>query len=384
MQPRTQANLLSSWAYCLVGSTYAAYQILIPRIIATLGGSTQAVSLLVASLFLGSVLTTLISGEISEHYGKRTTLLIASAALALGCFMVFAAENIWVAIAGLMMSGFGIGGTEGSTMSIVEDANPGNSERVVCYVMALYGLGGFVVPILIEKFTEGNTYRPVMLVFVLLHIVSLIFTFFARRINEVCVFNEDTEGLTVSIIWKNKTLLLSVIALAIFCGLESGLTYYATEVFGYFGNASAGSYAVSMYWLTAMFGSIIAGTLKDTARYLSGMLMAGSACVAAVLLIPSIPVKIGIVFVMGFLLGPGYSLLTYLGGHSAPENTGMAYAAMSFGASIGGVAFQPLAAAAIGSFPVTAAYVLVIILGIIDAVLVSIIRRREEEAESKQ
>ena len=131
MQPRKLANLLSSWAYCLVGSTYAAYQVLIPRIIATLGGSTQAVSLLVASLFLGSVLTTLISGEISEHYGKRTTLLIASSALAVGCFLVFSAEHIWLAIAGLMLSGFGIGGTEGSTMSIVEDANPDNSDRVL-------------------------------------------------------------------------------------------------------------------------------------------------------------------------------------------------------------------------------------------------------------
>ena len=381
MQPRKMANFLSSWAYCLVGSTYAAYQILIPRIIAVLGGSAQAVSLLVASLFLGSVLTTLISGEISEHYGKRMTLFIASAALATGCFLVFAADNIWVAIAGLMMSGFGIGGTEGSTMSIVEDANPENSERVVCYVMALYGLGGFIVPLIIERCTQGNTYRPVMLVLVLFHIISVIITVFARRVDEVCVYNEDTKGLTVSIIWKNKTLLLSVIALATFCGLESGITYYATEVFGYFGNASAGSYAVSMYWLTAMLGSVIAGTLKDTARYLSYMLLAGSACVAGILLIPAVPVKVGIVFLLGFLIGPAYSLLTYLGGHSAPENTGMAYAAMAFGASIGGVAFQPVAAALIGTFPVTAAYVLVIVLCIADAFLARVIRRREEEGK---
>ncbi|MDO5137950.1 MAG: MFS transporter, partial [Oscillospiraceae bacterium] len=361
MQPRKLANLLSSWAYCLVGSTYAAYQVLIPRIIATLGGSTQAVSLLVASLFLGSVMTTLISGEISERYGKRTTLLIASSALATGCFLVFSANSIWLAIAGLMLSGFGIGGTEGSTLSIVEDANPDNSDRILCYVMALYGLGGFVVPLMIEKFTDGSAYRPVMIVFVLLHILSIVFTVFGKRIEEVCVYSGgNKDGLTVSIIWTNKTLLLSIIALAMFCGLESGLTYYATEVFGFFGNTSAGSYAVSAYWLAAMTGSFLAGTIKNSVKYLPSMLILGSICIAAVLLIPAVPFKLGIMLIAGILLGPVYSLTTYLGGHSAPENTGMAYAAMAFGASIGGVAFQPLAALAIGQFPVTAAYVLVI------------------------
>ena len=380
MQPRTLANLLSSWAYCLVGSTYAAYQVLIPRMIATLGGSAQAVSLLVASLFLGSVMTTLISGEISEHYGKRTTLLIASSALAVGCFLVFTAGSIWLAIAGLMLSGFGIGGTEGSTMSIVEDANPDNSDRILCYVMALYGLGGFVVPLLVERFTEGNTYKPVMLVFILLHILSVVFTLLGKRVEEVCVHNESSkEGLTVSIIWTNKTLLLSIIALAMFCGLESGITYYATEVFGLFGSVSAGSYAVSAYWLAAMTGSIIEGSVKNAVKRLPTMLILGGVCVAAVLLIPAIPVKLGLMLIVGILLGPVYSLTTYLGGHSAPENTGMAYAAMAFGASIGGVAFQPLAALAIGSFPVTAAYILVIALCIIDSFLIRTIEKREKD-----
>lgn len=380
MQPRKLANLLSSWAYCLVGSTYAAYQVLIPRIIATLGGSAQAVSLLVASLFLGSVMTTLISGEISERYGKRITLLMASTALAAGCFLVFIANNIWLAIAGLMLSGFGIGSTEGSAMSIVEDANPDNSDRVLCYVMALYGLGGFIVPLLIENFTDGNTYRPVMLVFVLLHILSLVFTVLGKRIEEVVVYSGgNKDGLTVSIIWTNRTLLLSIIALAMFCGLESGLTYYATEVFGLFGSTSAGSYAVSAYWLAAMTGSFLAGTVKNSVKYLPVMLILGSICIAAVLLVPAIPVKLGIMLIAGILLGPVYSLTTYLGGHSAPENTGMAYAAMAFGASIGGVAFQPLAALAIGSYPVTAAYVLVIVLCILDSFLIRVIEKKEQD-----
>ena len=380
MQPRKLANLLSSWTYCLVGSTYAAYQILIPRIIESLGGSAQAVSLLVASLFLGSVLTTLISGEISERYGKRTTLFIASTALLIGCTLVFLATDIWVAIAGLMLCGLGIGGTEGSTMSIVEDANPDNSDSVLCYVMALYGLGGFVVPLLVEKLTSENSYKPVMIVFIILHALSAVFTMLAKRIDKVCVYSGGSnEGLTVSIIWKNKTLLLSIIALAAFCGLESGLTYYATEVFGYFGNISAGSYAVSIYWLAAMMGSFIAGTLKKSVRYLPYMLTIGGICIAAVLLVPVISIKLGIMFVAGILLGPVYSLTTYLGGHSAPENTGMAYAAMAFGASIGGVAFQPLVAAAIGSFPVTATYVLVIVFCFCDALLIKVIQNREKE-----
>ena len=35
---------------------------------------------------------------------------------------------------------------------------------------------------------------------------------------------------------------------------------------------------------------------------------------------------------IGLLLGPAYGLISFLGGHSAPENSGMAYAAMAFGA----------------------------------------------------
>ncbi len=378
MRARKLANVLCAWIYFLIGGVYAAYQVLIPRVIASLGGSPQAISLLVASLFLGSVLTTLISGEISERFGKRITLIISCAALAAGCLMVCAAKNIWVAIAGIMISGFGIGGNEGATLSILEDANPDNSDQVLCYVMALYGLGGFLVPLLTERWFPQDSYRPVLMIFSALYTASSVWALLAGKVDTVCVFRpEKQKGMAVSILWTNKTLLLSVLALAVYCGLESGLTYYAVDVFGRFGSSAAGSYAVSAYWLAVMVGSFTGGLVKNMLQCLSLLLLAGGTGVALVLLIPSIPLKIGLMCLVGLLLGPAYGLISYLGGHSAPENSGMAYAAMAFGASLGGAAFQPVAAAVLGAFPVTATYLLVIAFCVLDAYLVHVVRKRE-------
>ena len=105
---RRIVTVLCTWVHFIIGGVYAAYQILIPRLIEALGGSTLAVSLLVASLFLGSVLTSLISGEISERYGSRVTMIISCLALTAGCVLVILSGNIWTAILGLLMSGFGM------------------------------------------------------------------------------------------------------------------------------------------------------------------------------------------------------------------------------------------------------------------------------------
>ena len=254
-------------------------------------------SLLVASLYLGSVLTTLVSGEISERFGKRTTVLISCIALTVGCLLVLSANDIWVAILGLLVSGFGIGGNEGATMSIIEDANPDNSDRVLCYVMALYGLGGFLVPLLVESAFGESAYKPVMILFAVLYALSSVLTFLSRGIDQVCIFHGgEQKGLTISIVWKNRILFLSILALAMYCGLESGLTYYATEVFGLFGDVSAGSYAVSAYWLAVMVGSFTGGLFKNTLKYLSALLVGGGILVALVLLVPTMGIKVALMF----------------------------------------------------------------------------------------
>ena len=374
---RRTVTVLCTWVHFIIGGVYAAYQILIPRLIEALGGSTLAVSLLVASLFLGSVLTSLISGEISERYGSRVTMIISCLALTAGCVLVILSGNIWTAILGLLMSGFGIGGNEGAGMSIIEEANPDDSDRKLCYAMALYGLGGFLVPIFVERCFDPDSYRPTMVIMAVLFGLTACLVLRMKMIDSFApVRSEKDKGLSVSIIWNNRILALSILAQAIYCGLESGLTYYATEVFGSFGSASAGSYAVSAYWLAIMIGSFTGGLMKNALRYLSGLLVAGGIGVAAVLLIPSMNVRIGLMFLIGLLFGPAYGLIAYLGGHSAPENTGMAYAAMAFGASMGGAAFQPLAAAVLGSFSVTSAYYLVIVFCLVDAALISTIRKR--------
>ncbi len=372
---RRAATLLCTWVHFLIGGVYAAFQVLIPRMIVALGGSTLAVSLLVASLFLGSVLTSLISGEISERFGSRVTMIVSCLALVTGCVLVIVSGSIWTAIVGLLMSGFGIGGNEGAGMSIIEIANPGDSDRKLCYAMALYGLGGFLIPIFVERCFAPGSYRPVMMIMAVLFGITAFQVFRQKMIDSFAAERgEEKKGLSVSIIWNNKILALSILAQAIYCGLESGLTYYATEVFGSFGSVSAGSYAVSAYWLAIMIGSFTGGLMKNALRYLSGLLIAGGIGTLAVLFIPSLSVKVGLMFVIGLLFGPAYGLIAYLGGHSAPENTGMAYAAMAFGASIGGAAFQPLAAAVLAAFPVRAAYILVFFMCILDSILIRKIR----------
>ncbi len=364
-----------------VGAIYASYQVLISDVARAFGAGENEMALLIASVFSGSALIALVLGEVSERFGKRLGISAALLLSGAGALVVSASGGIPAAAVGLAMSGFGIGGCETITMSLVEDNNPETSDRVMCVVMAMFGFGGFVAPVAISAFVPSGGFRAVFVLFGVLQLALLALHAAFKDIDRFGAVEAGQKGFAAAKVLKNPCLVLAMAALFLYVGVESVITYWAGELFASFGAAESGAAAVSAYWLAIMAGSLVSSRLKNPARVLPLLLLLGAGFILLLVFAAEAQIKVAAMFAVGLMFGPAYAVICFIGGHSEREHSAAAYSLMGFAASVGGIAIQPAVAAVLSGLSIAAAYLAAAALTVADALLVAAAARRSEKRD---
>ncbi len=360
----------------VIGAVYASYQVLVGRIARELGAGESEMALLIASVFSGAALIALVMGEISERVGKRVGIISALLLSGAGAFIVSLSGSVAAAAVGLAMSGFGIGGCETITMSLVEDNNPDTSDRVMCFVMAMFGLGGFAAPMAVSALVPDGEFRAVFLFFGAVQLAMFGLHAGFRDIDRFGAVQKGQRGLAAARLLKSPRLVLAMAALFIYVGVESVITYWAGELFTAFGSAQSGAAAVSAYWLAVAVGALLSSRLKNPARLLPLLLILGAGCILCVVFVGEAVLKVCAMFAVGLLFGPAYAVICYIGGHSSREHSAAAYSLMGFAGSVGGIVLQPAVAAVSAGSSLGTVYILAAALTVLDAATVVAAARR--------
>lgn len=332
-----------------MGCCFAANQLLVSHVTLFFSASETEMGFMISALYIGSMVMVLFFGEFAERAGKRIASAVASLLVCLGSLVVTMAPGTGIAIAGFALYGAGIGGFESSVISLVADKHANRANRIINMLQALFSTGAVLSPLLLSALLPDDGFRPAYILIAALFGATAVYFMTAKSIDDFAVKNESSGGLTIFKLLKNPLLVWYMLAMILFCGTESTVTYWISTYFAGQGFAGLGAVALSGYWLASIVGRVIGSRFKSAATLAVPCFLLAAVAAVLLLVVPGGIGKVCMVFLFGLAYAPLYGGLQVLGGNLFPKNTAAAYALMIFAGGFGGTFFQPVISAIVRS-----------------------------------
>ena len=155
----------------------------LPAIATELGASPAEVQLTLTACLIGLALGQLVSGPLSDTYGRRRPLLVGLALYTVASLLCAAAPTVWTLVAARLLQG--LGGAAGIVIAraVVRDHYSGSAAaRFFALTMLVNGLAPILAPIIGGQLLLITTWQGIFLV--LAGIGAILFLVAALRLAE--------------------------------------------------------------------------------------------------------------------------------------------------------------------------------------------------------
>ena len=153
--------------------------------------SSSLVQLSIAVFLFGMSLPGILFGYISDFFGRRKILLVATTLSALGTFVCLIAPNIYILIFGRFIQGLGFSGVGSLSRAILRDRMTGvELARYVSYLAMITVLAIDVSPFIGGFLQEYFGWRPI---FALLLIYNLLAIYLSYSFKDIAATNLNDE-----------------------------------------------------------------------------------------------------------------------------------------------------------------------------------------------
>lgn len=355
---RKYFNQFTYILFFFLGCIFAANQLMVHYVRQALGATEMQLGLMIGSIYIGSMLMALLLGELSERTGKRAAAIIAAGCFGIGALLITLSARVELAVISYFIYGSGVGGLEAMLFSLIGDYNGEHTSRHMNLTQALFSIGAFLSPVLLNSFVTYIGYRAVY-IFVWILMTGLAAVFILdKSVDEFAVKSgERIGGLTIFKLARKPAMLIFMLVLMTAIGCETALTYWLVNYFDLIGASAMGAFGLSVYWFFSIPGRVIGARVRDPGRHLVFCFLLCSAGIVFLLLIPSPVLKLAGVSIIGIALAPVYPSISTIGGSLFPENSGAAFALMVFSCGFGGAAAQPVIGAVAKLASISAIYI---------------------------
>ena len=296
---------------------------------------------------LGFVISTLVSGYLSDRWGQRLFILTGFALLTAGLVLAAWAPTYLILQAGLFICGASFGFIESPIAVVGADAFPDWRAQALNVIQVFFNVGAIIGPAIIGAlFWRGWNWRAGFGLCIVLSLAALVLSSrgLPRRRANVPAGHEQGERQGV------RWWLVALIAITLFLYVGSEMTvgqWSANYVEQTFGVAPArAAIVVSVFWFGMMLGRSLYIVLVARMGYLlpviwSAVLAAASAVAAAC---ASSGLQAGIWCALtGFFLGGTWPTILAYAAHKSPGRIGTVFGAVVSAGALGGVFMPPLA-----------------------------------------
>lgn len=376
-------NGFSVMIFSLMGAFLAANQAIVANIAQALGGSEAEMGYMVSALYLGSMIAVPFEGELAVALGKRKAVVISALMVCVGAVLMLVCQSIPVAILGLTVYGAGIGGYESINMSLVADNRQGDANQFLNLLQALFSVGAMISPLLIARYLRSDQFRPMYAVLLGCYTFLLLYFLLDRRIDTFATRDQKEEhGFVFLKLMKNGKMLIYMLAMFIYLGSETALTFWIGSLYTQAGIGEYGAMALSSYWFASIFGRLLGSRIKSPKTIVVPCFAVGALGYFVVAFVPGVIAKTLAVIIMGIAFAPLYAGIALIGGELFPEYSAPAFSLMIFAAGLGGVLFQPVISLFLSSGNAAAAYWIAGILSAVTALVLAVMQGREKAAKA--
>ncbi|SHF04010.1 Fucose permease [Marinitoga hydrogenitolerans DSM 16785] len=229
-------------------------------------------SVLPFSNTLGNIIFATIAGFIISKIGLRKSLYNAFLFQISSLLVFIFSKNLYGLMLALFLTGGGLGQVFSVTTSMY-DHLPENMQNYGLF-HAFFGLGGIIGPLLVSIFLKYHINYKILFFIYLIIFISLFLYITIKKIPKNIKYKSFSikEGL---ITLRKRIVLISMIMLIIYAGIEIGSITWAANLFkGYFNySKDISALFIGLFWIAFTLGRIITDKLynifgKNTSLYI--------------------------------------------------------------------------------------------------------------------
>lgn len=262
--------------------------------------------------------------------------------MALGLFLFVISKNIFMLATSLALMGIGGGANETNVTGYIGDIWHGKRRNSMMNInQTFFAFGAFIGPILTGICLKYNNYKYGFIYIGIIAIIGFIFSL-------ICVLKKKEKPLRKQetpwkYILQDKYLILMMLCLMFYCGIESGFSEWASIYYIDFLslNKILSSQSIGLFWIGISLGSFFFASIS---KFISREKMVIIPCLGIVIsfglfLLENPLLSIIMSFWIGFFLGPIFGTCLGMGSERQKENSGAATSILFGGAYIGGALF---------------------------------------------
>lgn len=282
---------------------------------------------------LGNIIFATLAGFLISKVGLRNSLFNAFSFLIIS-IIIFITSNNYI---GLVLAMFFVGGGMGQLFSVTVSMYDHLDKNLQNYGLfhAFFGIGGIVGPALVSLFLKYNLSYKYLFGIYLIILITLFAIIYLRNLVENVKYESFSfkEGVTLI---KKRLVLVSLIMLTIYAGLEIGSVTWAANLFrNYFGYSKENSALfISAFWFAFTFGRIITDKIYNALKEKTSFYIP---LITSLVLFLIIFFKIPYFFILfGLFLGPIFpATQKYLNSHLSHRDVGLVSGLVFAGSGVG-------------------------------------------------
>ncbi len=284
-------------------------------------------------------------GMLTERFGRRRVLTIATALLGLGTAVLGIVPAWAVVLLAAVPAGFGAGAIDGGVNGLVLDLYPTARGRALNTLHLFFSVGALTSPLVVGRLVEAGIpwQAPVVATAAVTIPVALLWATVSLphgRHRSWTAEGEPRPG-RLALRWP---LVALEIAIACYVASEVGVSNWLIRFLETAPLALATT-SLSLFWGGLALGRLVSARYSDRFDHLRyatiSALVAGGATIAAVVA-PSTEASIALFAVVGFASGPIFPLIIAIGGERHPGRSAAVSGFLTASAVVGGVFYPPL------------------------------------------
>ena len=136
--------------------------------------SHQQTHLIVSLFFLGLAAGQLFFGPFSDHFGRKTTILIGMTIFIIGTVICMSADNMETMLMGRLIQAFGAAGPRTAYTAIIRDLYIGDEmAKIMSFIMVLFILIPMLAPIIGQAVLLMFSWQHIFTMFLLIALITL-------------------------------------------------------------------------------------------------------------------------------------------------------------------------------------------------------------------